>query len=79
MQPEKSCFSLIFKQLVLKAEQEFGNGNGTTMKLNVSSFALNTRFIVFLTTKQRKTWISGAMSLGSVFVFSKTDPNLVRC
>ena len=76
--PKIHVFSLIFKQLVLEAEQEFRNGNGTAMKLNVSSFTLYTRFSVFLSTKQHKMWNSGGMSLGSVFEFSKTDPNPLR-
>ena len=45
----------IFKQLVLEAEKEFGNGNGTTMKLRFSSFTRYTWFSVFRFTKRRKT------------------------
>ena len=48
---------MIFKQLVLEAEKEFGNGNGTTMKLRFSSFTLYTWFSVFPFTKQRKTQV----------------------
>jgi len=31
-------FLRIFKVVVLGAEEEFGDGNGTTMKLRLSSF-----------------------------------------
>ena len=56
-----------FKLTVLGAYWEFTDGNGSKMKLRVSSFTFFTRLSFVSSTKTTKTPVTSAMWLGSVF------------